>query len=98
VADAGLILRGLLAIEGPGTVLADLEPLESDRETWSALLALIERLESEPALLGLSSHIMAVAHRPRRSVESTTSQEEDPGRSLEEEPRRTEGSRRAPSR
>lgn len=68
VADAGLILRGLLAIEGPGTVVADAEPLEADREAWSALLALIEHLESEPALLGLSSHIMAVAHRPRRSV------------------------------
>ena len=68
VADAGLILRGLLAIEGPGTVVADADPLEADREAWSALLALIEHLESEPALLGLSSHIMAVAHRPRRSV------------------------------
>jgi SAM-dependent methyltransferase len=67
VADAGLILRALLAIEGPGTVLADDEPLAADRAAWQALLALIERVEAEPALMGLSSHIMAVAHRARRS-------------------------------
>ena len=68
VADSGLILRGILAIEGPGTVVADEAPLEADAAAWADLLALIERLESEPSLLGLSSHLMAVAHRPRRSA------------------------------
>ena len=68
VAEAGLILRGLLAIEGPGTVVADDELLERDPDAWTALLTTIERLEAEPSLLGLSSHIMAVAHRPRRVV------------------------------
>jgi SAM-dependent methyltransferase len=68
VAEGGLILRGLIAIEGPGTVLADDTALEADPVAWSALLDLIERVETEPSLLGLSSHIMAVAHRPRRSV------------------------------
>lgn len=68
VAGAGLILRSMLAIEGPGTVLADDEPLAADPAAWAALLELIERLEAEPSLLGLSSHIMAVSHRPRRSV------------------------------
>ena len=68
VADAGLILRSLLAVEGPGTVLADGEALEADADAWAALLALIERVEAEPSLLGLSSHIMAVAHHPRLNV------------------------------
>jgi SAM-dependent methyltransferase len=68
VADSGLILRSLLAIEGPGTVLADDEPLAADAEAWAALLHLVERVEAVPSLLGLSSHIMAIAHRPRRSV------------------------------
>ncbi len=68
VADSGLILRSLLAVEGPGTVLADDEALASDAGAWAALLEQIERLEAEPSLLGLSSHIMAIAHRPRRSV------------------------------
>ena len=68
VAASGLILRSLLAIEGPGAALADDEPLASDQEAWKALLELIERVEAEPSLLGASSHIMAVAHRPRRSV------------------------------
>lgn len=68
VADAGLILRSLLAVEGPGTVLADGEALEADADAWADLLALIERVETESSLLGLSSHIMAVAHRPRRSA------------------------------
>ena len=67
VVDSGLIPRGILAIEGPGTVLGDDEELAADPEAWRALLELIERLETEPALLGLSSHLMAVAHRPRRS-------------------------------
>jgi len=68
VADSGLILRSLLAIEGPGTVIADDEALASDADAWAALLEQIERLEAEPSLIGLSSHIMAIAHRPRRSV------------------------------
>jgi SAM-dependent methyltransferase len=68
VADAGLIMRSVLAVEGPGSVLADDETLEADAEAWAALLELIERVEAEPSLLGLSSHLMAVAHRPRRSV------------------------------
>lgn len=68
VAESGLILRALLAIEGPGSVLADDTALEADDEARSALLDMIERVESEPSLLGLSSHIMAVAHRPRRSA------------------------------
>jgi SAM-dependent methyltransferase len=68
VGESGLIPRALLAIEGPGTVLADDTVLEADAEAWSALLELIERVEAEPSLLGLSSHLMAVAHRPRRSV------------------------------
>jgi SAM-dependent methyltransferase len=68
VTESGLILRGLLAIEGHGSVLADDTVLEADAAAWSALLGLIERVEAEPSLLGLSSHIMAVAHRPRRSA------------------------------
>ncbi len=68
VSQSGLILRALLAIEGPGSVLADDTALEADPAAWSSLLDMIERVESEPSLLGLSSHIMAVAHRPRRSA------------------------------
>jgi SAM-dependent methyltransferase len=68
VAASGLILRGLFAVEGPGTVIADTAELEADTDAWTSLLDLIEHVESEPALLGVSSHIMAVAHRPRRSA------------------------------
>jgi hypothetical protein len=68
VAASGLILRAVLAVEGPGSVLVDTGVLATDAEAWAALLELIERLESEPSLLGLSSHLMAVAHRPRVSV------------------------------
>jgi SAM-dependent methyltransferase len=68
VTDAGLIVRGLFAVEGAGSALADDRALEADAEAWTDLLALVERLEAEPSLLGLSAHIMAVAHRPRRSA------------------------------
>jgi SAM-dependent methyltransferase len=68
VAASGLILRTVLAIEGPGSVVADTDALASDAEAWTALLALIERLEDVAGLLEVSSHLMAVAHRPRRST------------------------------
>ncbi|MEP6476125.1 MAG: class I SAM-dependent methyltransferase [Actinomycetota bacterium] len=68
VGQSGLILRALLAVEGPGSALADDTLLEADPAAWSGLLDMIQRVEAEPSLLGLSSHIMAVAHRPRRSA------------------------------
>ncbi len=64
VADAGLALTRILAVEGPGSILADLDPWWEDALRREQLLAVIAQLEEEPSLLGLSAHLMAVGQRP----------------------------------
>jgi ubiquinone/menaquinone biosynthesis C-methylase UbiE len=64
VGDAGLRLDAVLAVEGPGGVLPDLAERLTDPVRRRRLLAAIRRVEAEPSLLGASSHLLAVAHRP----------------------------------
>lgn len=67
VADAGLVLRQRLAVEGAvgfagsriGEILAD--PLET--ELW---LTMMRRVEADPTLLGASAHVLAVAQHVKR--------------------------------
>jgi ubiquinone/menaquinone biosynthesis C-methylase UbiE len=63
VADAGLRLHALLAVEGPGWVLPDLAEWLGDPARRRRLLAAIRRVEAAPSLLGASAHLLAVAHR-----------------------------------
>lgn len=65
VAAAGLADGRLIAVEGPGTLLADPAPWLDDGPRQEQLLRAIRRVESEPALLGSSSHLLAIAYRPR---------------------------------
>jgi SAM-dependent methyltransferase len=60
VRDAGLDLRGLLAIEGVGEWLPDPDAWLDDPPRRAALLRAIERVETEPSLLGASPHLLAV--------------------------------------
>ncbi|WP_166507347.1 class I SAM-dependent methyltransferase [Nostoc sp. 106C] len=60
---AGLYYQSTLAIEGPGWLLQNFkehwnEPVRRDR-----LLEAIRWLETEPSVLGMSAHIMAVARK-----------------------------------
>ena len=63
VRDAGFGLDGVLAVEGPGALIPDLDVWLGDEERRERLLALIERVEREPSLLGMSAHLMAVGRR-----------------------------------
>jgi hypothetical protein len=63
VRDAGLHLDGVLAIEGPGRLVPDLDEWLADVERTDLLLETIAKIEREQSLLGMSSHLMAVAHR-----------------------------------
>ncbi len=57
--DAGLDVETLVAIEGPGWLLPDLQRwLDNDREL---LLRTIRRVETAPRLLGMSPHLLLVA-------------------------------------
>jgi SAM-dependent methyltransferase len=62
--DAGLDLEGVYAVEGVGMVAPDLADRLADPAKRDQLLRYITATEGEPTLLGLSSHLLAVAHRP----------------------------------
>jgi SAM-dependent methyltransferase len=65
VEAAGLRLVRLVAVEGPASMLlaADEARWLEDEERRAVLLRAIRRVESEPALLGASAHVIAIAHR-----------------------------------
>jgi hypothetical protein len=63
VGEAGLRLHALLAVEGPAWMLPDIQQRLADPTRRERVLAAIRRVETEPSLLGASSHLLAVAHR-----------------------------------
>jgi SAM-dependent methyltransferase len=65
VRAAGLILDDLVALEGPGAFLHDLDLLWADAGRRDTLLRFVRAVEREPSLIGLGPHLLAVAHRPR---------------------------------
>jgi len=64
VRAAGLTLRGVYGIEGPGWIFADVAERMADAPRRSALLMAARWLEAEPSVLGSSAHLLAVAQRP----------------------------------
>jgi hypothetical protein len=52
-----------LAVEGPGWLLSDLDVRLADSRRREVLLAALASLEAEPALLGVSAHLLAIASR-----------------------------------
>lgn len=63
VEAAGFAGANLLGIEGLAWVLGDFEAGWADPEVRAWILKLARQLEREPTLLGVSSHLMAVALR-----------------------------------
>jgi ubiquinone/menaquinone biosynthesis C-methylase UbiE len=60
--DGGFHVEALLAVEGPGSFRPELEGwLEDERR--EVLLGTIRRVESEPSMLGASSHLLAFGRR-----------------------------------
>jgi len=62
-AAAGLSHEATLAVEGPAWLLPDLDPRLADERRRAVLLAAIASIETEPTLLGVSAHLLAVARR-----------------------------------
>ena len=62
-AEAGLTHEATLAVEGAAWLLPDVDTWLSADDRSAVLLAALERLETEPALLGVSAHLLAVARR-----------------------------------
>lgn len=64
VAGAGLALLDVLALEGPGAYVPDFARRWADPAARERLLEFLRRVETEPSLLGVSPHLLAVARRP----------------------------------
>jgi SAM-dependent methyltransferase len=63
VTEAGLRLHTLVAVEGPAWMLPDIQQRLADPARRERVLDAIRRIETEPSLLGASSHLLAVASR-----------------------------------
>src|SRR5687768_8114853 len=63
LANAGLEVRGLYGIEGPAWILPDIAARLEDPGRRAALLRICRLLESEPAVIGCSAHLLAVGQK-----------------------------------
>ena len=63
VAEAGLRLHAVVAVEGPAWMFPGIEQRLADPARRERVLRAIRRVETEPSLLGASSHLLAVARR-----------------------------------
>jgi SAM-dependent methyltransferase len=61
--EAGLRHEATLGVEGPGWLLQDFDRWWGDSGRRARLLAVARAVESEPSLLGVSAHILAVARK-----------------------------------
>ena len=62
-AEVGLAHEATLAVEGPAWLFHDVEARLADARRRAVLLDALAALEMEPALLGVSAHLLAVARR-----------------------------------
>jgi hypothetical protein len=63
VREAGFAVIGVLAVEGPGENVPDLDEWLDDPVRREALLRTIGRVEAEPTMIGASPHLLALARR-----------------------------------
>ena len=63
IRSSGFSLEALLALEGLGSALRDVEAVTQNEVKLEKLLRLLRALESEPSVLGVSPHILAVAQK-----------------------------------
>jgi SAM-dependent methyltransferase len=63
VADAGFEIAGLHGVEGPAWILPDLADRWADPERREIVLQVARALESEPAVIGCSAHLLVVGRK-----------------------------------
>jgi SAM-dependent methyltransferase len=64
VAGAGLAVDGLYGLEGPGWLFPDVAERLADSRRRADLLQVARLFESEPSVVGISAHLLAVARKP----------------------------------
>jgi ubiquinone/menaquinone biosynthesis C-methylase UbiE len=63
IANAGLLVEGVFGVEGPGWLLQDVSRRLDDPRMRADLLRVARTCETEPSLLGVSAHLLAVARK-----------------------------------
>ncbi|HEX6369262.1 MAG TPA: class I SAM-dependent methyltransferase [Longimicrobium sp.] len=61
--SAGFWVEGCYGLEGPCGMLPDFDERWSDPRRTAGMIRIAEMVESEPSLLGMSPHVLAVARR-----------------------------------
>lgn len=61
--DAGLRPDGLRAVEGPAWLIADLDARWRDERRRGVLLDLMRRVETTPAAIAMTAHLLLIARR-----------------------------------
>jgi ubiquinone/menaquinone biosynthesis C-methylase UbiE len=64
IEESGLTLEQLLPVEGVGGLIPHFEEDWADRNRRTNLLKFLRLVETEPSLLGISAHLLAVAKKP----------------------------------
>lgn len=64
VEKAGFEVDGVFGVEGPGWLASDFDAWWARPGRKARLLHLARRLETEPALAGISAHLLAAARKP----------------------------------
>jgi SAM-dependent methyltransferase len=65
VSDAGFVIEGLYGVEGPGWILPDFKERWTDEHRREGILRVARMLESEPAMIGCSAHLIVAARKAR---------------------------------
>jgi SAM-dependent methyltransferase len=63
VMGVGLALEGVYGLEGPGWIMPDITERMRNPRRRAALLQVARMLEAEPAVVGASAHLLAVARK-----------------------------------
>ena len=63
IREAGLALKELVAVQGPGWLAEDFPSRWSDLRRREQLLELVRAVEHEATLFGMSFHLMAIAEK-----------------------------------
>ena len=63
VTEAGFVMTGVFGVEGPAWLITDFDTWWTDPAYRKRLLKMARALETEPSLLGVSAHLMAVASK-----------------------------------
>jgi hypothetical protein len=65
LAQAGFRVDGIYGVEGPCWMVPEVESWWNDKQHRETLLKIARAVETEPSLLGVSSHMIAVGRKAR---------------------------------